>query len=158
MAKTDEEKQTLKNDPSLDPWPSLKEELKESTRAHTVDIPRKLRMISCFLAEKHGPRKAVDSFRDDELNLLAELEHERWNAERLQNQWYQGKRNAEERTSPFLIPWRDLDKKWQNVDREMVKSYPTILPDNYKIYRIGKVEKTKLIEPTIGLKRATMDW
>jgi len=37
----------------------------------------------------------------------------------------------------------------------MVKSYPRILPDNYKIYRIGKVEKTKLIEPTIGVKRAT---
>lgn len=156
MAVTDEEKQALKNDLSLVPWPSLKEELKESTRAHTVDIPRKLRMISCFLAEMVDSRKAVDSFGADELAFLAEQEHERWNAERLQNQWHQGKRDAKQRTSPFLIPWRDLDQKWQNVDREMVKSYPTILPDNYKIYRIGKVEKTKLIEPTIGLKRATM--
>jgi hypothetical protein len=155
MATTDKEKQALKNDASLDQWLSLKEELRESTRAHAVDIPRKLRMITCFLAEKHISRKAVDSFRDDELDMLAEKEHERWNAERLQNQWYQGKRNAEQRTSPFLVPWRDLEQKWQNVDREMVKSYPTILPDNYKIYRIGKIEKTKLTEPTSGMKRAT---
>ncbi|KIW29917.1 uncharacterized protein PV07_05702 [Cladophialophora immunda] len=156
MAATDEEKQALERDPSLVPWPSLSEELKESTRAHTLDIPRKLRMISCFLAEMDGLREAVESFSDKELRLLAEREHERWNAERLQNQWHQGQRNSKDRTSPFLIPWRDLEQKWRNVDYDMVKSYPTILPHNYKIYRIGKVEKTKLFEPTRVLNRATM--
>ncbi|OAP58293.1 hypothetical protein AYL99_07383 [Fonsecaea erecta] len=158
MAVTAEEKQALAKDLSLVPWASLTEELRESTRAHTVDIPRKLRMISCFLAEVDGPREAVVSFSDDELTFLAEKEHERWNAERLQNQWHQGKRDAQQRTSPFLIPWRDLAQKWRNVDREMVKSYPTILPPNYKIYRIGKVEKTKLSESTSAWKRTAMTW
>jgi hypothetical protein len=158
MARTDEEKQALKSDPSLVAWPSLTEELKESTRAHTVDIPRKLRMIACFLGETDISREAVEHFDDPELDLLAEKEHERWNAERLQNQWHQGKRDSKQRTSPFLIPWRDLEQKWRNVDRDMVKSYPTILPDNYKIYRIGKVEKTKLIELTVAAKRVTVEW
>ncbi|KIY00463.1 uncharacterized protein Z520_04148 [Fonsecaea multimorphosa CBS 102226] len=158
MAMTAEEKQALESDLSLAPWESLNEELKESTRSHAVDIPRKLRSISCFLAAVNASRKAVDSFGEKELDILAEQEHERWNAERLQNQWHQGKRDPGQRTSPFLIPWRDLDQKWQNVDREMVRSYPTILPEGYKIYRIGKVEKTKLIESTTGLKRAAITW
>ena len=152
MAQTDKEKEDIKNDPSLAQWEWLKEDLRESSRAHAIDIPRKLRMISCFLAEKLDKRPAVESFTDNELRSLAEWEHERWNAERLQQQWHLGERSGEKRSSPFLKPWRDLESKWQNVDREMVKSYVTILPDNYKIYRIGKVEKTDVNEIIIRPK------
>jgi hypothetical protein len=155
MAKTDKDKEAIKKDPSLAPWPSIKEDLRESSRAHAVDIPRKLRMISCFLSEKLDKRTPVESLTDDELRFLAEGEHERWNAERLQQQWHLGQRSGDKRTSPFLKPWRDLELEWQNVDREMVKSYVSILPENYGIYRIGKVEKTDLGEVKIGFKRAT---
>jgi hypothetical protein len=154
MAKTDKEKEDLLKDPSLAPWPSIKEDLRESSRAHAIDIPRKLRMISCFLSEELDNRTPVESFTDDELRFLAEKEHERWNAERLQQQWHLGQRSGDKRTSPFLKPWRDLEPEWQNVDREMVKSYVSILPENYEIYRIGKVEKTDLRVVTVGFKRA----
>ncbi|PMD27017.1 hypothetical protein NA56DRAFT_640810 [Hyaloscypha hepaticicola] len=154
MAKTDNEKEDLLKDLSLAPWPSIKEDLRESSRAHAIDIPRKLRMISCFLSEKLEKRNPVKNFTDVELRFLAEQEHERWNAERLQQQWHLGQRNGEKRTSPFLKPWRDLEPEWQNVDREMVKSYVSILPENYGIYRIGKVEKTDLRDVTVGFKRA----
>jgi len=158
MAVTDENRRALENDEALAPWPRLTEELKESTRAQTVDIPRKLRLICCFLAESDGSRAAVDSFSDKELTILAKEEHKRWTTERLQNQWHRGKRDAKQRTSPFLEPWEDLEQKWQNVDRRLVESYPTILPPNYKIYRIGKVEKTKLVEPTLGVKQGVATW
>jgi hypothetical protein len=158
MAVTDKDKQALEKDKALVPWPKLTEELKESTRAQTVDIPRQLRLICCFLAESDGSRGAVDSFRDMELTILAKEEHKRWNAERLQNQWHRGKRDAKQRTSPFLEPWEDLEQKWQNVDRRLVESYPTILPPNYKIYRIGKVEKTKLVKPTLGVEQGVATW
>jgi hypothetical protein len=154
MTKNDKEKEGLKNDPSLAPWPSIKEDLRESSRAHAVDIPRKLRMISCFLSETLDKRNPVENFENHELRFLAEQEHERWNAERLQQQWHLGQRSGDKRTSPFLKPWRDLEPEWQNVDREMVKSYITILPENYKIYRIGKVDKTDLRGVTIGFTRA----
>jgi hypothetical protein len=155
MAKTEKEREDIKNDPSLAPWPSIKEDLRESSRAHAIDIPRKLRMISCFLSENLDTRNPVEKFEEDELDFLAEQEHERWNAERLQQQWHLGQRSGDKRTSPFLKPWRDLEREWQNVDREMVKSYVTILPENYKIYRIGKVEKTDLRGAAIGFRRAT---
>ncbi|PMD46970.1 hypothetical protein L207DRAFT_506059 [Hyaloscypha variabilis F] len=151
-AKTDKEKADLLKDPSLAPWPSIKEDLRESSRAHAIDIPRKLRMISCFLSERLDKHNLVERFTDDELRFLAEQEHERWNAERMQQQWALGQRSGEKRTSPFLKPLRDLSPEWQNVDREMVKSYISILPENYGIYRIGKFEKADLRDGTVGFK------
>jgi hypothetical protein len=129
---------------SSKPWRELNEEFRESDRAHAAEIPRKLRMISCFLARKDENRTAVMRFTKAELDLLAEQEHERWNSERLQKQWRLGPRDEGKRTSPFLEPWRDLPKVWQDVDRAMVESYPKLLPDEYKIYRVGKATKTKL--------------
>ncbi|KAI9866751.1 MAG: hypothetical protein M1813_000693 [Trichoglossum hirsutum] len=144
MAKNDHELKELEKQTSANSWASLSEEYKESARAHAVDIPRKLRMIFCFLAKEDESRHAVIDLKKEEIDLLAEKEHERWNAERLQKQWHLGQRSEENRTNPFLIPWRDLEKRWQDVDRAMVESYIKILPDDYKIYRIGSVTKMKL--------------
>ncbi|KAI1453898.1 hypothetical protein F4805DRAFT_469744 [Annulohypoxylon moriforme] len=130
------EKQTeLKVDKALVPWNSLDEEFKESTRAHVDDIPRKLRIISCYLARTGGHWDVVRAFKHEEVEQLAIEEHERWNAERLSKQWRLGEREPEKRSSPFLVPWKDLDKIWQDVDRDLVRSYPSILPPGYSIYR-----------------------
>jgi hypothetical protein len=135
MATTDKERDEIKSEQ----WSHLEEEFKESSRAHADDIPRKLRLISCFLSETQENRSPVKAFTDDERELLAKQEHDRWNTERLQKQWHMGERAPANRKSPFLIPWRDLERKWQDVDRAMVASYPRILPDTHKIYRIGMV-------------------
>ena len=162
LAWTPSERQNLEKKSSMRPWTSLDEEFKESSRAHAVDIPRKLRMISCFLAKAEKNRIPVEQFTTLELELLAEREHERWNAERLQNQWHLGERDEATRTSPFLVPWRDLERKWQDVDRAMVECYPRILPDDYKIYRIGKIANTNAKErtahqsPAVVAQRLTM--
>ncbi|KIX05486.1 uncharacterized protein Z518_06358 [Rhinocladiella mackenziei CBS 650.93] len=140
MKWTPTELQEQEEKPSMRPWETLDEEFKESARAHAIDLPRKLRMISCFLATAAEDRIPVQEFDAKDVERLAEHEHERWNAERLQKQWRWGERNDAARTSPFLVPWRDLEPKWQNMDRELVKSYPKILPDGYKIYKVGKAE------------------
>ncbi|KAF9886493.1 hypothetical protein FE257_011400 [Aspergillus nanangensis] len=140
MAKTEEERLELESQTSLNAWPWLDEEFKESARAHAADIPRKLRLISCFVSKTDDHRTPVDEFRPKELELLAEREHERWNAERLQKQWRLGERNEGQRTSPFLVPWRDLEKIWQDIDRVMVNSYLHILPHGYAVYRAGKID------------------
>jgi hypothetical protein len=144
METTDEGLRKFREQDSSKPWRELNEEFRESNRAHAAEIPRKLRMISCFLAKEDENRTAVIKFTKKELDRLAEQEHERWNAERLQKQWQLGPRDEKKRTSPFLEPWRDLPKIWQDVDRAMVESYPKLIPDEYKIYRIGKATKTTL--------------
>lgn len=129
---TEQEKQSLK------PWNDLSIELKKSSQAHADSIPSKLRAIQCFLSETQESRTPVAEFTIDEINLMASIEHDRWNAERLQNQWFKGEeRDIENRKSPFLIPWRDLAEQWKDIDRALVKSYIRILPESHKIYKFG---------------------
>nr|POF27604.1 hypothetical protein CFP56_73789 [Quercus suber] len=139
MCKTDHEREMLESDRSMRDWDELAPELKESTRAQADDIPRKLRAIDCFmLQEDRGdPLELVPEFDGPDLDMLSEMEHERFNAERLQRQWKMGPRNSKQRTTPFLVPWRDLTQEWKDVDKVMVECVPRILATaGFKIYRM----------------------
>ncbi|RHZ65258.1 hypothetical protein CDV55_107353 [Aspergillus turcosus] len=122
----------------LRPWHEADEELRESSRAHADMIPSKLREIGCFLAERQEHREPVRAFTARQIERLGEIEHDRWNTERLQNQWRCGEeRNITKRSSPFLVPWSDLEQKWRDIDCAIVASYPQILPETYAIYPLG---------------------
>ncbi|GLB10786.1 hypothetical protein AtubIFM57258_007196 [Aspergillus tubingensis] len=138
MAPSKEERRKIETEISLAEWNVLREDLRESARAQAADIPRKLRLLSCFLGKSREDHEAVREFTDAEVDLLAEKEHERWNAERFRRRWRLGVRNQVQRSSPFLVPWRDLERVWQDLDRELVRSYPTILPEGYCIYRLKR--------------------
>lgn len=78
----------------------------------------------------------VPFFTTADLDVLGEMEHERFNAERLQRQWRMGPRNSKQRTTPFLVPWRELTKEWQDVDRVMVECVPRVLEGaGWRVYR-----------------------
>lgn len=142
MATTDAQKKGLETDRSYCDWEDLSGELKESTRAQADDIPRKLRATGCFMLndgaqEPRGePFVQVKKFGETELLMLSEMEHERFNAERLQRQWRMGPRNGKQRMTPFLVPWRDLTQEWKDVDTVMVECVPAILEAaGWRIYR-----------------------
>lgn len=139
MAQTAAEKAELESDPSMSDWDELSPELKESTRSQADDIPRKLRSVNCFMLDqdRKAPLIHVPEFTVEELDMLSEMEHERFNAERLQRQWRTGPRSSGNRTTPFLIPWRDLTQPWREVDRVMVECVPRVLATaGWKIYRM----------------------
>lgn len=140
MCKSDAEREALDSDRSMRDWDELAPELKESTRAQADDIPRKLRAMNCFMLHdmnRGPPLVPVPQFSEDELDVLSEMEHERFNAERLQRQWRMGPRNSKQRTTPFLVPWRDLTQEWKDVDRVMVECVPRILERaGWRIYRM----------------------
>lgn len=126
-------------------WENLREEYKESNRAHADSIPRKLRLIDCYyLAPEDQYWEDKDSkvgeFSQDEIDTLAKVEHERFKSERLQKQWYLGERTEHENTSPFLRPWEDVGEDWKNLQRALVRAYKTILseypssPNGHKLY------------------------
>jgi len=138
MAKTDQQRRELLSDRSMVDWDELPGELKESTRSQADDIPRKLRTVNCYMIEgkRSDPFVHVPAFSESELDILAEMEHERFNAERLQRQWRMGARNSKQRTTPFLVPWRDLSQEWRDVDRVMVECAPKVLEQaGWYIYR-----------------------
>ena len=143
IARTEAEQKALENDPSMKTWPGLSPELKESTRCQADDIPRKLRAVNCFMLdqERGEPLVQVKEFTVEELDMLSEMEHERFNAERLQRQWKMGERASDKRTTPFIIPWRDLTQDWKDVDRVMVECVPRSLETlGWKIYRLPREE------------------
>lgn len=143
MARTDQQRKELESDRSYCDWEDLSGELKESTRAQADDIPRKLRATGCFMMydgtqEPRGePFVQIKQFDEKDLLMLSEMEHERFNAERLQRQWRMGPRNGKQRTTPFLVPWRDLTQEWRDVDTVMVECVPGILEGaGWRIYRM----------------------
>jgi hypothetical protein len=58
---------------------------------------------------------------------MAEMEHDRWRDDRTARGWTTGPRDLLKKTSPFLVPWSQLDEKAREVDRNFVRSYPLYL-------------------------------
>jgi hypothetical protein len=131
MSLSEQERNDLKQ------WDDLPQELKESSRAHADSVPQKLSLISCFLSNEQVGRVPIERFSEEEIEILAKNEHDRWNCERLQKQWHLGERALADRSSPFLKPWVDIPPDWKDVDRAIVASYPRILRP-YKIYRMSR--------------------
>ncbi len=72
----------------------------------------------------------LSSFPDDEdmLELLAEMEHRRWNAEMLLNGWIYGEvRNEALKIHDNIIPYSKLEDPIKKYDREAVQNIPLIL-------------------------------
>ncbi len=116
------------SEPTLVKWENLGEDIRESNRQQADHIPIKLRAIGCELAPLNDPRKGVVEFTERETELLAELEHRRWNAERCLAGWRYGTpSNKQNRINENLVPWNELHASIQKYDRESVMSIPARL-------------------------------
>ena len=114
-------------DRSLADWPALDEDLRESNRQQADHLVIKLRTIGCDRVLVDDPRPAVERFAAEEVELLAEMEHARWNAERFLAGWRLGERSVEGRTSPYLCEWEDLPEPVRDYDRAAVRAIPKLL-------------------------------
>lgn len=125
---------------SMSDWESLPEYLKESNREQADDIFRKLRQVGCAV-HKVSPRQVVlITFTAEEIEIMAKMEHERWNSERLREGWKPGKKkNAANKISPYLVPWAQLPEEAKEWDREVVRRIPELLAQvGLEIRRIEK--------------------
>lgn len=116
------------NDPALRDWDDLREEIRESNRQQADHIAIKLRAIGCKLVKTSDPGEAVEKIEWKEIELLAPVEHGRWNAERLLAGWRYGTpSNKEERINENLKTWEELDKSIRKYDEEAVEDIPDIV-------------------------------
>ena len=93
--------------------------------------------IRILEAAGFGVRKAAgqpvifNAFTKDDIELMAELEHGRWNIERLRDKWRYGPVKDEERKlHPCLVSWlklKDGDDGVKKYDRNSVCAFPAIL-------------------------------
>lgn len=125
---------------ALVPWEDLPEHFKESNRAQAQHVGVKLAAVGCDLA----PLGAADSagtapvvLTPDEIERLAEMEHERWVQERKRDGWTLGAKDPDRKRSPFLVPWGELADVVRDDDRAFVRNLPGILARaGYEIVRL----------------------
>lgn len=115
------------HDPAMAPWDSLREDLKSSNRQQADYVVSLLAAIECSVADaSDGP--APDGFSDAQIDAMAELEHARWNLERLRAGWaWAADRDPERRLTPHLAGWAELPEDIKEYDRETVCEIPAYL-------------------------------
>jgi hypothetical protein len=129
MRAQEDEGQTLKSNPAMVPWDELDETLKESNRGQANHIGVKLKAIGCGIVPWADWDAESFEFTPEEVELLAEMEHERWIDERRRDGWTyaSGTKNIEKKTSPYMVPWNELSEDVKELDRVMVRGLPAFL-------------------------------
>lgn len=142
-----QQKQGIKpqDNPYMVPWDELSEAIKESNRRQADSIGEKLKVVGCCLVPLADWDAELFEFTPEEVELMAEMEHERWRAERERAGWThkEGPKNIKKKTSPYLVPWNALDKQDKNLkelNRNIVQALPSFLArTDFQIYRLKKL-------------------
>ncbi|MGQ9493985.1 MAG: RyR domain-containing protein [Anaerolineae bacterium] len=89
-------------------YEQLPPHLKQQDRDNVLDMMRKLALIGCVMIPARGSI-ATFAFSEEDVEKLAEVEHERWLRAKIAAGWRHGpQRNDAEKTNPAMLPWRSL--------------------------------------------------
>lgn len=126
-----------KADPAMAPWDELAPDLKESNRQQIDWITEKLRAVGLTIRKCEGI-PALFPLSDTQIEIMSEVEHGRWNSEKLLDNWRLGPdRDRENRTSPYLVKWNELPEDIREWDRQAIRAMPKQLADaGYEIVPI----------------------
>jgi hypothetical protein len=130
---------TPESNPSLVPWDELPEDLKESNRHQADHAGVKLKAIGCGVAPLTDWDAERFQFTAEEVELMAQMEHQRFVEERLRVGWTYapGPKNMEWKTSPILVPWEELPESEKDKDRNPVRGLPRFLARaGLQVYRL----------------------
>ena len=125
----------------LKPWGKLKDTYRlaniEQAR-YAVQILEACGFSTRPVADPANP-VIFNKFTDDEIERMAELEHGRWNAERLRDGWRPGPRDDVRKTHNCIVSWAELPDGPDGIkryDRDSVRRFPEILAmAGMEIYR-----------------------
>ena len=121
----------------MKPWPELKETFKKANREQAAYAMRILESAGFGLRSSNNPMIFdARKFSHEEIEHMAEMEHGRWNMERLRDGWRCGARNDEKKSHDCLVPWSALPEGIRQYDRAAVLAFPRILAQaGVEIYR-----------------------
>jgi hypothetical protein len=123
--------ETLEQNPSLVPWEELPSSLRQSNRRAVDGIGPRLNEVGAVVVP--SPLVQIESegfeFTDEELERLAELEHERWMRDLTDEGWAhrEGPKDPVRKRHPSLVPWEQLSEEERQKDRDAVLATPRIL-------------------------------
>lgn len=112
---------------ALLPYEELSDELKESNRNNVRDIANKLTATGYVMIPARSNEPPFD-FPGDDLEHLAQMEHERWMEEKINSGWTHAVRtDADKKGHAALVDWEKLPETEKDKDRELVRQIPLIL-------------------------------
>jgi len=124
--------ETPETNRSMVPWDELPEDLRAANRAQVEDVPAKLAAIGCEL----GATSEDFTFTDEEIEMLARREHDRWMAERMYRGWTYGPyRDDQRKCHDRLVPWAELTEEDREKDRVAVRAIPGFFSGGLGIIR-----------------------
>ena len=134
----DHKKDKSPDEPGMRPWNKLDEHYKESNRQQADHIPVKLKAINCDFVPVVGRKPKLMQFTNKEIEIMARMEHERWNREKFLDGWSYGKvKDEKKKTHPYLVEWEKLSPKIQEYDRQAVRAIPELLAKaGFEIYSL----------------------
>ncbi len=114
---------------SLIPWSELPAHKKLANQRAAAHIDVKLRICGCTAYGENAAASEVRFPPDDEaLELLAQLEHRRWMADKhLAGYSYGEIRDEDQMLHPDLIPWERLSESDKEKDRDNIRRIPELL-------------------------------
>jgi hypothetical protein len=131
------------------PWEELDESRKQSSRDQARDIPVKLHLVGCLVAPLKDWGAAEFAFTDEEIELLAIAEHDRWNRERLADGWTLGDKDVQAKKTPYLVPFEKLPADIAEFDRILVRAIPAVLASaGLQVIRTADEQTPESARPT----------
>lgn len=114
-------------DPAMEHWQTLDIEYREASRSQAANIKRALQENGYSIVSRTDWDEPLVEFPEAELEKMAELEHDRWWDQKVKRGWTPGPRELGKKTSPYLIPYDQLDERTKGYDRDFIRLYPEIL-------------------------------
>ena len=132
---------TLETNPSMVEFDALPEDLKEANLDYASRIPVLLRGIGYGVRRLQKDAESTSLTLDEkQIETMAEMEHARWNWQKILQGWVykEGEKNIEEKTTPYLVPWKELSHAIQDYDRKSVRVIPELLGEaGYEAYELN---------------------
>ena len=92
-------------------WDELTEGEREANRHHVDGVVRQLHAVFLTIAPESDWDAPLAVLTDTQVEAMAELEHGRWEREKIDDGWRYGPvRDNARKITPLLQPWRDLDE------------------------------------------------
>jgi len=124
----------------LMPWDKLDPSLQNSNLKQVAFYEHILKRVKLGIRKVDAPVlfNIKENVTTTEYDLLANLEHARWNAERLLDGWRYGQdKDLVSKLNPCIVAWDKLDLPTRKYDYEPVDNIPVLLVKiGFEVYKI----------------------
>jgi hypothetical protein len=121
----------------LMPWEKLDPSLQHSNIMQVAFYEHMLKRVGLSVRKTDNPTLFnIKGIPTSDYDMLARLEHARWNAERMLEGWKYGpEKDIEAKLNPCITVWDNLDAETREYDYEPVNNIPLLLGKiGYEVY------------------------